>query len=563
MSFLSRLPKSVRVAILTGSLLWPGGLPDTLLADPAAATPPPASPAAPATSFDEVTARLDRGGSFYLYLSAAQWLEGLSGRVDTWRDLLLSSLPKDQPDNADRQQIEQGFNLASKFVRQSGLEQITGFGASFVTLEPGLFRNVTFVHHGKDTEKGLFATAFGAAPHALPELDLLPADTALASYGDFDLARVLTTVYTLLEESGNPDLKKAVDDGLAKFTMLAGMPPDAALASLGGSQGIILTLDPAKRIDIPVKGGKTLSMPLPRLALLVRTNDDRIFQRLDLALGFVPNVVKTDEPGLRMRRVSFPALPNLTLHAAVAQWDNLLVITSDEKLIRDLQAAQKSGNGLKSTPVFAKLAAGLPTEGNGFSVVTARFGETLNRVRAEMMTGDGGMPPEQKALMEKFAFMQDVSTTYSVRAHLDNGWLSVSKGSRGIDQVLLPLAAVPAALMAAGIANSASEGALTKGKASHSLANAKQIALACKLYAGDHDGKFPPTLDDLLPTYLGTRTIFVSPFAPGEPMGYTYTPGLTDNSPPDTVLLEDKHSVQEHQRVVVHVDCSGEVTKAQ
>ena len=49
-------------------------------------------------------------------------------------------------------------------------------------------------------------------------------------------------------------------------------------------------------------------------------------------------------------------------------------------------------------------------------------------------------------------------------------------------------------------------------------------------------------------------------FAPEVPIGYDYTTGLTEESPPDKVLIEDKFASREHQRVIVHVDMSGEVT---
>src|SRR5947208_4049121 len=55
-------------------------------------TPPtrPAIVSAEKTSFNEVTAQLDSGGSLYGYLSTSQWLDGLSGRVNGWRDAPLS-----------------------------------------------------------------------------------------------------------------------------------------------------------------------------------------------------------------------------------------------------------------------------------------------------------------------------------------------------------------------------------------------------------------------------------------------------------------------------------------
>ncbi len=139
--------------------------------------------------------------------------------------------------------------------------------------------------------------------------------------------------------------------------------------------------------------------------------------------------------------------------------------------------------------------------------------------------------------------------------------MTVNKGPSGVGKVLGPLVVAPVA-MAAGMAlpvfNSVSE----KGKATKSLAKAKQIGLACKLYASDNDGKFPPTLDVLVPTYMSDKKLFASPFAPDEPMGYTYHPGLLDSASPEMILLEDKFAPDAaQQKIVVHVDGSGEVTK--
>ena len=42
-------------------------------------------------------------------------------------------------------------------------------------------------------------------------------------------------------------------------------------------------------------------------------------------------------------------------------------------------------------------------------------------------------------------------------------------------------------------------------------------------------------------------------------MGYQYTPGLTGDSPPETVLVEDKFAARKKHRIVVYLDCSGKV----
>lgn len=548
-------------ATLCGGLLFLGGCDDKKSGESPAPGVPAAAVSATATSFDEVAARLDKGGTFYAYLSTAQWLDGLSGRVSEWRDLVFSAVPKDQMTPKERDEVTQAFNLGAALIKQSGLEQISGVGASSIALGPGVNRNTFFIHHYKGKDTGMLGAAFGAAPHALAALDLLPANTSVASYGDFDVAQIIARLRTLLEQSGIPEVRQGIDQGLAQFTAAAGMPLEKALGSLGGAGGLVITLDPAKPMEIPM-GAASVTIQTPRLALLVEVKDDLIFNRLEQVIGgMVPKLVKVDEPGLRMRTMAMPATPDYTARLTVAQWDKLFIIASDDQLIREMIATKKSGGGLKSSPAFAGLAAGMPTEGNGFSVVMPSFGDTIRRVQLEMMNNQPGSSPQQTQLMQKLLSGGGAtSVAYTVSSHVDNGWLTISKGSQGVNEMLLPLAVVPAGIMA-GIALPVFNSVQLKGKATKSLSQAKQIGLACKLYAGDNDGKFPPTLDALIPTYTSNEKLFVSPFAPDEPMGYTYHAGLTDDSPPDTVLIEDKFSGKEHQRVVVHVDCSGEVTK--
>src|SRR2546428_547110 len=59
-------------------------------ATPLQPTQPAAVVSAEKTSFAEVTAQLDPGGGLYAYLSTSQWLKGLSGRINGWRDAVLS-----------------------------------------------------------------------------------------------------------------------------------------------------------------------------------------------------------------------------------------------------------------------------------------------------------------------------------------------------------------------------------------------------------------------------------------------------------------------------------------
>lgn len=102
-------------------------------------------------------------------------------------------------------------------------------------------------------------------------------------------------------------------------------------------------------------------------------------------------------------------------------------------------------------------------------------------------------------------------------------------------------------------------------KAKRSMAQGKQLALACKLYAADNDGAFPPDLETLVPIYVqaeGLKKLLASPFALGEANGYTYHAGLNDTSDPKAILLEDKFAPQVGGlKIAIHVDGSAEATK--
>ena len=492
-----------------------------------------------------------------LYLSTEQWLAG-SRQIASQDIALTAAVSKQEP--AEREAATRVFNVLTDLVKRSVLEEVTGLGASSFAIERGVYRNKLFVHHRKGAGDGFLWSAFGKTPHRLEALDLLPADTALASFADLDIAQLIGVLRQGIEQAGIPEAKQALDQALLQFTAMTGMPLDEVLQSLGGSVGLIVTLDPTKPLALP-PGTGTESIPTPRLAIFVKTKSDRIFQQLDKSMADNKTVVRVDEPGLRMRTMPVPALPQMTVRATAAQWGDYLVIASDDQLIRDVIAAQKDGKGLKSTPEFAKLTAGLPAEGNGFQLATQRFADIWNRFQAQMMKNQPAMAPEQAALMEKLLAWQKSGAAYSVSTHLDNGWLVTSKGTQGAGQLAAPLLIAPVAV-AAGVALPIFSKAKERSKATKYLNKEKQIGIACKLYAQDNHGKFPPTLEELVPDYIPTAELFVSPFAPEVPMGYDYTAGLTEQSPPDTILLEDKFAPREKERVVVKVDVSGAVIPA-
>jgi hypothetical protein len=528
----------------------------------AAASPAPApltiQKSVTPNSFAEVTEQLDAGGDFFLYLNTAQWLGRITHGMDEVHDMVLSGSAGVQV--TDRAEAEKTYALVRDIIFKSGIEQVSGVGASSLAIAPGLYRNKFFIHHDADKGDGLLWAIHGRTPHQLAGLDFLPPDTAIAVVRDFDLAQLLNFLRAEVRNSGVPEAQNAFDQWQTQFSGATGLPLDDVLASLNGSLGGVITLDATSTIAIPA--GNQPVIPTPRIALLLGVKNDLIFKQIDKMAGINPGVIKVDEPGLQMRTMPVPMVPALNLRPTVAQWNGYLVIASDDKLVRDMAAALKDGHGFKSTPEFAALSSGMPAEGNGFAIMTQRFAETLRQLQSEMVSNQPGVNANQSAFVRQvFARYQKTGHMYSVGTQLPNGLLSVSQGSQGSSQLLAPLIIAPVAI-AAAVSVPAAEAAQKRAIEAQSLARAKQLLLACKQYAIDNNGNLPASLDDLFPTYLSDRTMLASPLDPTDPEGYIYTPGFKAGDPGASVVIEDKFAPQLRQvQIVVHLDGSGRIIR--
>lgn len=90
------------------------------------------------------------------------------------------------------------------------------------------------------------------------------------------------------------------------------------------------------------------------------------------------------------------------------------------------------------------------------------------------------------------------------------------------------------------------------------LNNARQIAIACRLFASDHSGSFPEHVRRLMPDYLSDAGIFACPFsAHREPIGYEYFGGK-DSDPPKKLLLRANYASPDGRRVEAFVDGTAE-----
>jgi hypothetical protein len=479
---------------------------------------PTAAPSAERTSFAQVTSQLDPGGSLYLYLSTEQWLAGISGKIATWRGLL-GAVPDLKTE--DRENLAKAFGIVTNLIQQSGLEDVSGFGMSSIARETNFHHSKLILHHYPGQGSGFLWSLFGQKPHALDGLHLLPANTALAAFSDLDAPMLWSVLQKQAAQSGLPQAQELLNQLPDSFAKATGLPWDRVLASLDGEFGFALILDDTKMTPIALPtGGDPLQIPEPAVLLVAKVKDDTLFNRIDQALwrNAGQQIIKTDQPGLKLRTWPLPLPLPIPLRPTVATADGYLFIATTDALIQEVLAVKAGQHpGLQSTPEFQRLAQDIPIQGNGFSFTSQRFGQTMIKVQeaALQMTANG--PGSRAAFLQSLFGSGKPAGAYIVAANTDQGWLATANGNQPPAKLLALSAAIPVGILSA-IAIPNFVKARQSAQKNACLSNLRQIDGAKHQWALENKKAETdtPTLSDL------------QPFLPGKqlplcPAGGTYT----------------------------------------
>jgi hypothetical protein len=347
-------------------------------------------------------------------------------------------------------------------VKDSGVEHISGVGASSIAREPGFYYNKLIVHHYPGQGQGMMWSAFGKAPHPLKELDLLPKDTAFAAYADADIPLAWKTLQSELKKLHIPEVDQALASMPEQFKNETGMSLDDFLGSLGGGYGVILTLDQSKQISLPLGTG-SLTIPDPGLAIFFKVKNDAIYNRADQITSNNILFTKGTQNGVKTIGLSFASLLKefdvpvpFSISPTLAHSGEYLILTSSDKMLDEIIAVQtgKKG-GFKSTAEFKKLSQGIPAEGNNFTLVSEKFGKTFGQAMQGVASAQGGAMGAQSKTLQDMIASNAVNFSSSVGVNGAEGWEACGNGNKsmGSAAVVLPAVAVGGILAAIAIPN--------------------------------------------------------------------------------------------------------------
>ncbi|HXT40113.1 MAG TPA: hypothetical protein VN887_08820 [Candidatus Angelobacter sp.] len=409
---------------------------------------PAGAPAVPAekSSFQEVTSQLDPGGNLFAYFGTEQWIHAASDTVSSWRGFLqLAPVLTDE----QRAEADKGFDLATRLVRNSGIEEISGVGMSGIATEKGRYRTKLLVHHYPDRKSGYLWSLFGAAPHALTGLEQLPTTTALSVFFDFDLRGFWTILKRELSRSGIAGLEEWSKEFPKEFEGKTGINFEALLDSLGGEFGIVLTLDDTRKVSLPLPTPQPLEIPEPRLALLIKVRNDVLFDHLDKLLQENPQATRVDEEGLRMRTMPLPAPVPIPLQPSIARAGDYFYFASTDTLIREMLAVRSGKQpGLKGTEEFKRMASEVPDQGNSLVFVSPRFSRAISGLQTAALSAAGAAGAGKATVLQGLFAQSAEGFVYNVSANTAAGWLTVGNGNTDPSRKALLMATLqPAAVV--------------------------------------------------------------------------------------------------------------------
>jgi len=393
-------------------------------------SPPPKSKPVTAAltnpNYEKVMTHLETGGTLLVYADLETTIRDLKAGIDELRRELDPELPPE---------AKELWSKAREVLDATGLFQARGFGFSQVPIEDGLHRSRAFVLR-ETGEPGHFWRWLGEEPHSLEFLRLLPAETAVAVFSDFNLRLTWDLLKKHAESFDATDLKNWMSQ-VERSTAAVGLPWETVLDSLGNHLGVFITLDSSKQLELP-----QFTIPEPQGAVVLKVRDNRIYEKIVAALAPLQPEARPGE-GYEAFIVNAPGPSPFPLEPTIGQIEGYLILASTFELFE--KVANGEGDLLVETTEFQTYAKHVELEGNAFSWVSPE---------AETLTGDmmlqsapkQDVPPALFKFMARFYAWQ---AGLSIGSATENGVINTTIGSQGPQGPVSTAMVAPTAVMAA------------------------------------------------------------------------------------------------------------------
>ncbi|MFT5104860.1 MAG: hypothetical protein ACI9UA_000478 [Pseudoalteromonas tetraodonis] len=328
--------------------------------------------------FDAVASHLHVGGSVFAYMDVDGDVEKLAGVIQNF----LKGIPADQmPPHIAK------LDLA-KLLDDMGLGGIEAMGMS--SFKNGdLYHNRAYMHV-PDGRKG-FLKMFGGDAAPFVAGTLAPVDSDLVMEQTINLAAAYEVVSQLIMQVGGDEAYAEFRDQMSEVNPQLGLSMANLLGKLDTRLTFAARVHPDKPLEIP-----DAPMPIPSFDFLVALDDvGWLYEKVtgNMKAEMPPEQVEQlFVKGDGFEKMSLPPLPSpeMAVIEPVVHHDiagkRVYIASSQAYLDECLSGKTK----LNDSPDFKAASAGLPTEGNGLSYVSADFMKAARKLYEDAIKGDAG-----------------------------------------------------------------------------------------------------------------------------------------------------------------------------
>jgi len=420
--------------------------------------------------FNIVSAKLDKGGSYYTIQNNKYLFSALKEGIQAIRGLL-SSMPVPRNPNAVQPLLV--LDAVEKIIDNSGIEEILACGMSSALIDPKIkepfFQNKTFLYHGNKKPKGFLWTLVPSANQNLTDLKRLPVNTIFAFSAKLAPDKAWNIVKSICNQIPVPQAKMLPMIAEMQFMKAHKVQLAEVLKSLSGPWFAVI-------VSTRAADGK----PALQAMFEVPGKNDVVLKLLKKNLKRNPlAIIEKDKITIKASGKGQPEwiAPSIYLR------DKKLYFISSPAILETM----KEANGLVKTAEFKHYNQRMPKKGIAFLYQSPRIATVITEII------NAYTPPQasrQKAMFTPMLALMGNDSQFSVVTRLKDGLIVYSNSPTTMISTG-PMTPVATTAILAGMLLPALNQAREKARRISCTSNLKQIGLASKQYAMDHKDNFP------------------------------------------------------------------------
>ncbi len=502
--------------------------------------------------FQAVASKLELGGASFTYAEEGE----IMGLLGEFFEEVMKSLPKEE-----NPKLPPDFSFR-KIFGLVGLDSIKASGTSSRKTAGGMTHHRSFVYTPAG-RRGLLSLT-GGTPQPLLATTLAAKDTDLIIEFPLHFKDLIEQAWPVFLELVPAGERPVIEAAAAQPQPPLGISYQEMAQKLSVRMGLLVTLMPEQSIVTP---GNPVELPGMNAAIVIDKLGwlKEILKERFLPMLQDPNVPLEvrNENGVitgRFRAPTGPAPMDFQPAFILDEAADRLIIATRTGYLDGLLGKEPR---LSEQPEFTAAWTGLPKDGNGCLFLSKRLLQTFINGLKTSISKDKKFKDRDLALkMIDLVARHANATQVLTYANLPDGILSASNISLPIINSG-PVSSITTLAVLSSLAVPAFNKVQAQASQQQVINHGKQLVIAIKVYAADHDGKYPAKLKQLISTGILDKPelLTVVEKKGKEGLPWLYDRSLTDSSDGDRIVLAApftiKGSADKETRVVVRNDGSG------